>query len=197
MNLPKNPTLLTPSNPLEKLLRGLEATEELHYFSFISKELGFKVSTDWPRTTAQISEDIQKPSSIRPNVTMANLEKLIDEVIIASDHSYRIYSADVSSITAINNIPNNVKNTDFNTTLASLYPGKLDSSASITDGASLVAIKMLDAGTAFIFSYVYTTASFDKKSQTLSREKKQYFNNVFIPKGKNRIEVRVSNKINK
>lgn len=198
MNLPaKVLQIANPPSKLDLLLMGLEKTEELHYLGFLAKKLGFRISNDWSKTIFQIDEDIKQPSSIRPEVTQANLEKIVDQLIISADHSYRVYSVDSSIISKIRTIPSQLSKNMFHRQLSLLYPAKLDPSTVITSGVALTKVKDLDSGLAFIFSVIDVKTTFDQNTHQLVKSLFQTFNTVFIPKNGKRIEVRITNEVKK
>jgi hypothetical protein len=198
MSLPeKDFKIVQSTSHLELILTGLEKTEELHYLSFLAKKQGFRISNEWTKTRDQISEDILNPNSLRPEVTLINLEKLVDQLIISADHSYRVYSVDNSMVSKIRNLPSKISDSYFNSQLSALYPAKLDPATIVASGVALTKIKTLDSGIAFIFSVIDVSTTFDQNSHQLITSIIQSFNTVFIPEGSERIEVRITNKVKK
>jgi hypothetical protein len=181
-------------NRYELLFKGLEQTEELHYFRFLAKKFKFHVSNDWKKTIQVIHQDLTNPSSIKPDVTFPNLELLIDQIIISADKAYKIYNVEGKVHEALMSLSGNVGQDDLKDDLLKIYPSKIIPESLHPQGTYLTVVKQFDSGLAFVFSTLKKSSEFNSETGIVTKYLTHFYNIVFVPKNSNRIEVRVCSK---
>ena len=176
---------------LDKLVGALKDCGELGYFNHVSSNFKFQTAGRWSTLETRVRSDIDSTDTQKKLCSVDALEKILDLVITRANHTYDISLLSASEAAAIRAaiLQINQSNTS---TVANLYPAKIDfqDGVSYTPEVKLCKVADLGDGYAMIFSSVTVhkyLGMYDKYSQA--------FHTVFVPNDRDRIEFRVSNSV--
>jgi len=186
----KNPT---PTQlKLDKLVGALKDCGELGYFNHVSSNFKFQTAGRWSTLETRVRNDIDSTDTQKKLCTVDALEKILDLVITRANHTYDISLLNASEAAAIRTAILQINQANISSTVASLYPAKIDfqDGVSYTPEVNLCKVADLGDGCAMIFSSVTVhryLGVHDKYSQA--------FHTVFVPNDHDRIEFRISNSV--
>jgi len=177
------------------LLSGIEKTEELAYFRFLSKKYGFTVPNDWDKAKKGIDDTLNKASSLLPDATEGNLAVALEDTIVNSSAVFQVWQLQGGLTTKISSILNKLTESEFVNTFRSIYPNRVDEDYRGSEGAFLTEKYTYSNAIALVYSLINKKKSFD--GEKINVNASHNFAIVYLPFNKNRIEIRLSTQLDR